>query len=210
MEKKGAKSRSSERERIMLEEKPAQFERLTVEFNAIYNELLSNIRDRKTKTAQKKFIKLYSIYRKISSEDLSREELKILEQQESELAGEVIETIEEAAEYTGVDEQTVKEWVDNGMLLTEEGYYIMSQLDLYLETDGNPTIDDKMRLNPSKVVPADARSESGEPREPGAPPSEDKPFQQSPPGGDSIGGYSPEELEQMPIDQLIDIFFRDK
>lgn len=88
MEKKGAKSsRNSERERIMLEEKPANFERLTVEFNAIYNSLLSNIRDRKTTQAQKKFLQLYELYRKISQEDLSDEELKILEQQLKEVSG---------------------------------------------------------------------------------------------------------------------------
>lgn len=102
--------------------------------------------------------------------DVTKAELlKILAQQEAELAGEVIETLEEAAEYAGVGEQTVKEWVDNGMLLTEEDYYIMSQLDLYKETDGNPTIEDKMRLNPSKVVPTDTGSKPSEPRGPDDP-----------------------------------------
>jgi len=73
--------------------------------------------------------------------------LQILAQKEREkeqLAGETIETLEEAAEYAGVDEQTIQQWVKNGMKLTEEGYYIESQLDLYKETDGNPTIKDKM------------------------------------------------------------------
>ena len=111
--------------------------------------------------------------------DVTKAELlKILAQQEAELAGEVIETIEEAAEYAGVNEQTVKEWVDNGMLLTEDGYYIMSQLDLYEETDGNPTIEDKKRLYPDKVVPTDKRTEPGEPRgpdDPVKPPVDDLP-----------------------------------
>jgi type II secretory pathway pseudopilin PulG len=138
------------------------------------------------------------------------EMLKILEQRESELAGEVIETIEEAAEYAGVDEQTIEQWVENGMLLTEEGYYIMSQLDLYKETGGNPTIEDKMRLNPEKVAPTDKQIEPGEPLGPGAPRSEDQPFQQRQSGGGSIGGYSREELERMPLEQLIKIFFGDK
>lgn len=146
--------------------------------------------------------------------DVTKAELlKILEQQESELAGEVIETLEEAAEYAGVGEQTVKEWVDNGMPLTEDGYYITDQLDLYKETDGNPTIEDKMRLNPGKVVSTDARPESGGPRGPGATGSKEQPFQQthsSHSSGDSLAGYPREQLEQMPLDQLIKIFFGDK
>jgi type II secretory pathway pseudopilin PulG len=143
--------------------------------------------------------------------DVTKAELlKILAQRESELAGEVIETLEEAAEYAGVDEQTIEEWVDNGMLLTEEGYYVMSQLELYKETDGNPTIEDKRRLYPDKVVPTDKQTEPSASRGPGAPRGEDKPFQQSPPGGDSISGYPREVLEQMPLDELIKLFFGDK
>ncbi|OEU59400.1 MAG: hypothetical protein BBJ57_00090 [Desulfobacterales bacterium PC51MH44] len=100
--------------------------------------------------------------------DVTKAELlKILAQQEAELAGEVIETLEEAAEYADVDEQTIEEWVDNGMLLTEDGYYVMSELDLYRETDGNPTIEDKMRLNPDRVVPADKKTEPRQPLRPG-------------------------------------------
>lgn len=102
--------------------------------------------------------------------DVTKAELlKILEQQESELAGEVIETLEEAAEYADVDEQTIEEWVDNGMLLTEDGYYTTDQLDLYRETDGNPTIEDKKRLYPGKVVPADKQTGPSEPRGPDDP-----------------------------------------
>lgn len=79
--------------------------------------------------------------------DVSKAELlKILAQQEEELAAQIIETLEEAAVYAGVDEQTIQQWVDNGMLLTEDGQYLMSQLDLYRDSDGNPTIEDRRRL----------------------------------------------------------------
>jgi len=87
VDKKGGTSRSSQREKAMLEEKPAKFERLTIEFNAIYNSLLSNVRDKNVKQSQQKFIQLYEIYRSISKEDLSDEELLILEQQLKEVAG---------------------------------------------------------------------------------------------------------------------------
>lgn len=79
--------------------------------------------------------------------DVSKAELlQILAQQEKELAAQIIETLEEAAVYAGVDEQTILQWVDNGMLLTKDGQYLMSQLDLYRDSDGNPTIEDRRRL----------------------------------------------------------------
>lgn len=94
--------------------------------------------------------------------------LQILAQKEREkeqLAGETIETLEEAAEYAGVDEQTIRQWVKNGMELSEEGYYIMSQLDLYKETDGNPTIEDKRRLKEGEsgsILPGDDLASPGD------------------------------------------------
>ena len=65
----------------MKEEKPTSFERITIEFNLLYNELLATIRDRDTKAAQEKFLKLYEIYRKISNEKLTKEQKKALEKQ---------------------------------------------------------------------------------------------------------------------------------
>lgn len=101
--------------------------------------------------------------------DLTKaQSLQILAQQERErekLAGEIIETLEEAAIYAGVDEQTIQQWVKNGMKLTEEGYYIMSQLDLYKDTDGRPTIEDKKRLEEDKTntsLPEDELTGSGD------------------------------------------------
>ena len=70
----------------MKEEKPTSFEKITIEFNLIYNELLATIRDRDTKAAQEKFLKLYEIYRKISSEKLTKEQKKMLEKQLKDVA----------------------------------------------------------------------------------------------------------------------------
>lgn len=79
--------------------------------------------------------------------DVSKAELlQILAQQQEEMADEVFETLEEAAEYAGVDEQTIQEWIDNGMRMTEDGKFIKSELDLYKRTDGNPTIEDRKIL----------------------------------------------------------------
>ena len=66
---------------------------------------------------------------------------KIAEEKQKEkekLADQIVETEQSAAEYAGVNVETVRQWVDNGMLQTGEGYYIKGQLDLYKKYDGNP------------------------------------------------------------------------
>ena len=76
--------------------------------------------------------------------DVSKAELlQILAQQQEETADQVFETLEEAAEYAGVDEQTIQEWIDNGMRMTDDGKFIKSELDLYKQTDGNPTPEER-------------------------------------------------------------------
>lgn len=68
--------------------------------------------------------------------------LEILKEQQTEqeqLALLVIGTIEEAAEYAGVDVETVEQWVDNGMLTTEDGSFVKDNLDTYKDSGGNPT-----------------------------------------------------------------------
>ena len=124
--------------------------------------------------------------------DVSKAELlQILAQQEEELADQIIETLEEAVVYAGVDEQTIQQWVDNGMLLTEDGQYIMSQLDLYRDTDGNPTIEDRRRLailGEDLIDPT--RKQGGQSRQDGQDLPEDD-------GVKRVGGRTLEELIDM-------------
>ncbi len=68
--------------------------------------------------------------------------LEILKEQQTEqeqLAFLVIGTVEEAAEYAGVDVETIEQWVDNGMLTTEDGSFVKDNLDIYKDSGGNPT-----------------------------------------------------------------------
>lgn len=122
--------------------------------------------------------------------DVSKAELlQILAQRQEDLADQIIETLEEAAVYAGVDEQTIQQWIDNGMLLTEDGQYLMSQLDLYRDTDGNPTIEDRRRLTEADV---DIIA------------SEDKqPKQDEPPGPDE-SVESPQIPEDMTTEELME------
>lgn len=48
-------------------------------------------------------------------------------------------TVEEAAAYAGVSQETIEDWVDKGMVLTDGGLYIKENLDLFIRTDGDPT-----------------------------------------------------------------------
>lgn len=51
----------------------------------------------------------------------------------------LIGTIEAAAEYAGVDVQTIEQWLNNGMLTTEEGSFIKNNIDIYKKSSGKPT-----------------------------------------------------------------------
>lgn len=62
---------------------------------------------------------------------------------EKELADQIIETVEDAALYAEVDEETIEQWIDNGMETTDNGRFTKGMIDLYKKTDGNPTEEEK-------------------------------------------------------------------
>jgi hypothetical protein len=79
--------------------------------------------------------------------DLTDEQTQLLQKnkalQEKLLAGLTIESEELAAEYAGVNVETIREWVRNGMLKFN-GAYLIPLLNLYKKTNGRPT-DEQMR-----------------------------------------------------------------
>jgi prepilin-type N-terminal cleavage/methylation domain-containing protein len=78
--------------------------------------------------------------------DLTKEQLLEVmtrEGEEGQLAAQLIGTIDEAAEYAGVDVQTIERWLDNGMLTTKDGLFIGMNLDVYMHSGGNPSPEDK-------------------------------------------------------------------
>ncbi len=77
--------------------------------------------------------------------DLTKEQLLEMMNQEGDekLEGELFETLEEAAEYAGVDVETIEKWLEDGMLTTEDGLFIRSNLDIYKESNGNPSEEQK-------------------------------------------------------------------
>lgn len=125
----------------------------------------------------------------VSKEDVR----KILEEQQKEdelLAEQIIETEEEAADYAGVDGQTIQQWVENGMLKTKDGYYIKNQLDLYWDNDGNPSIEDRQwqaRADAHLIDPTKRQDKPGK---------QDMPGKQDKRSQTGKRGYSREELKE--------------
>jgi hypothetical protein len=72
---------------------------------------------------------------------MSREELK-----KQILAEHVLATEDLAAEYAGVSVDAIRQWVTNGMPLTESGEYLKPWLDLYLQTGGRPSEDERQSV----------------------------------------------------------------
>ena len=74
--------------------------------------------------------------------DLTKEQLLQIEsrdeQEQGDLSAELIETMEDAADYAGVDVEIIEQWLQNGMLTTEDGSFIKDNLDLYRDSNGNP------------------------------------------------------------------------
>jgi len=55
----------------------------------------------------------------------------------------LIETPEEAAQYAGVNAETIEQWVENGLLTADDGRFIKYNLDIYKRSQGNPSEQDK-------------------------------------------------------------------
>lgn len=120
---------------------------------------------------------------------LTKEQLlQIMNQQDEELlAAQLLETIEEAADYANVDSQTIEMWIENGMLTTEDGSFIKSNLEIYMQTEGNPSPEDKNRQITSKAELKGQNAGQGQ-------------------GDiDPKTGMTYEELENMDISQIWDI-----
>lgn len=65
------------------------------------------------------------------------------EDEEGQLADQLIATIEEAADYADVDVETIEGWLENGLLKTGEGSFVRMNLDIYQINNGQPSAEDK-------------------------------------------------------------------
>ena len=98
--------------------------------------------------------------------DLTKEQLLQIEKRDEDeledLANELIETLEDAADYAGVDVETIEQWLQNGLLTTEDGSFIKDNLDLYMRSNGNPSAEEKNEQAKSLADLKNKKSKSGE------------------------------------------------
>ena len=98
--------------------------------------------------------------------DLTKEQLLQIEsrdeQEQGDLSAELIETMEDAADYAGVDVEIIEQWLQNGMLTTEDGSFIKDNLDLYRDSNGNPGEEEKNQQAKSLIDLKNKKSKSGE------------------------------------------------
>ena len=139
--------------------------------------------------------------------NLSKEQLlEIMKGEEREkalLAGQLIETIEDAAAYAGVDVETVEQWLDNEMATLEDGSFVKQNLDLYKNAAGNPTIEQKQTQVTSEAELT--RQESAQdvsPEEEMA--SKEEWLDQT----DPSTGLTNRELEDMSVQEIFDLLMQ--
>ncbi|MCP4260930.1 MAG: prepilin-type N-terminal cleavage/methylation domain-containing protein [Planctomycetes bacterium] len=114
------------------------------------------------------------------------------EDEEGQLADQLIATIEEAAEYAGVDIETIEDWLKNGLLKTGNGSFVRMNLDIYQKSNGEPSAEDKKKQVQSEAELIRMMEE-----------------QSSPGGGqgdiDPKTGLTYDELNEMDISEVWDL-----
>jgi hypothetical protein len=70
-------------------------------------------------------------------------DIKSREDAEEQLASQLLATIEEAAEYAGVDVEVIQNWLDNGLLKIDDGSFVRMNLDIFMINNGQPSEEDK-------------------------------------------------------------------
>jgi prepilin-type N-terminal cleavage/methylation domain-containing protein len=126
----------------------------------------------------------------------------LTDQQANQLAGQpqsiedltaeqVIATAEQAAEYAGVDTDTLDQWVENGLVTMPGGAFIKHNLDVYIHSSGKPTDAEKQQQVESieelaKSLPSQQQGEQSTPD-----------GLQSPDGRNPLTGMPQEQSDEM-------------
>jgi hypothetical protein len=117
-------------------------------------------------------------------------------------AEQLLETAEDAAEYAKVGTEVIEQWVEKGLVATEDGAFIKYNLDLFVQSDGEPTAEEKRtQVKSIQELAMSLRTEQ-ERQEGDAGQSEDAD------GKDPAAGRSREELEKMDVDEVMDLLNR--
>ena len=133
--------------------------------------------------------------------DLTKEQLLQLEKRDEDelgdMAAELIETLEDAADYAGVDAETIEQWLQNGLLTTEDGSFIKKNLDIYIHSNGNPSEEEKNQQAKSIADLKNKQSEQGDETSADQQARKDE--------IDPKTGLTYGELEQMDFSEVLDL-----
>lgn len=133
---------------------------------------------------------------------------ELTDQQANQLAGQpgsveeltadqVLATPEEAAEYAGVDTETIQKWVDDGLVAMKDGTFIKYNLDVYVRSDGKPsTAEKKLQAKSVEDLAAMLKSQQGGNNE-----TADQ--TRSPDGKDRLTGVPQEKLDKMGVGDVM-------
>ncbi len=131
--------------------------------------------------------------------DQQAEELLDDEDLEALAAEQLLDTLEDAAEYAGVDADTIGQWMENGLLTTADGAFIRHNLDIYVRSRGNPTDEEKDLQVDSIAALALVRQEATGQGDP----ESDSPAGSS--GVDPATGLRYDELEKMEVPEVMEL-----
>jgi prepilin-type N-terminal cleavage/methylation domain-containing protein len=117
-------------------------------------------------------------------------------------ADQLLETVEEAAEYADVENAVIEEWIDKGLVLTEDGSFIRYNLDVFVRSSGDPTAEEKRtQVRSIRELAMSLRAEQEWQEGTGGRPA-------GPDGRDPAAGLSREELEKMDAGEIMDLVQR--
>jgi prepilin-type N-terminal cleavage/methylation domain-containing protein len=132
--------------------------------------------------------------------DLTKDQLLQMMKQDgqdkTDVSNELIPTLDEAAQYAGVDVETIQQWLDNGLLTLEDGSFVKSNLDIYIRSNGNPSENQKEQQVKSKAELENKTTQSGKGADAG---------QQQKDEIDPKTGLTYGQLDQMDFSQIWDL-----
>jgi prepilin-type N-terminal cleavage/methylation domain-containing protein len=115
---------------------------------------------------------------------------QLVDQKDLEKLGmeQLLKTDQEAAKYAKVDTDALGQWIENGLLKTDEDMFLKHNLDVFVQAQGNPTPEQKaQQVKSLEELALKLRTEMKELEQNGA------------------TGLSNQELEKMSPDQIMDL-----
>jgi prepilin-type N-terminal cleavage/methylation domain-containing protein len=124
---------------------------------------------------------------------MENEDLELLEVEQ------LLVTAEEAAAYAGVDLATLQEWIERGLMTNQDGAFIKYNLDLFVESRGDPTQEEKAKQVESilelamvlRTMQKELEEGAGEPGQTG--------------DIEPTTGLTHEQLEEMNVGEVMDL-----